>query len=604
MAEADWAQYVEDNFPGARITSGLRTLAQNTAAGGVGDSAHLRGDALDFVLSSPGAMQQAVALLSQDVPGVKAIYEGPGAAHSTGPHVHLDFTGASEMPTDTLAPAPQGAPAMGMSADEKKLLQTALDKQKAGEALTAEEVASNEKFGKEYGEKVNSFLDHEKLSEQPKAPELPQEELPEVRNPASALTQFLPLLAIFGGALTKGAANGAMSAAIGVMEGQQSGDIAARDRAHQQWEDHMKTISDQYKLQRDEFDDMLKLADKDTDRFKDKLGVFTMQHDLTQANAALQRGDIKNTIEIVKAGLGASSKMDALYGRAVLNPKIYSDEAGQNFTMNPLTGGFTSVTTGQPYTPVGQMHTVTGQARSVATQIFQDWRNSQVKALGKPPTPQEEKQFTAQYGQMNRQATEMVSGKESVAVRAFNTAINHLDTLRELFEAQENGNTPLANSIGLLYAKETGQPAPTSFSAARALVANEIIKAIQGGGGALTDRQDAQAELKGASSPAQMAGVIDTYQKLMGGQLQSVRQMYDANGGEDVRPFESYLEPRAMQVLSDMGVDQPKPEPGPSPAAAPGNIATPKTKEDFDALPKGAHYSKPSDPPGSYRVKS
>jgi hypothetical protein len=32
-------------------------------------------------------------------------------------------------------------------------------------------------------------------------------------------------------------------------------------------------------------------------------------------------------------------------------------------------------------------------------------------------------------------------------------------------------------------------------------------------------------------------------------------------------------------------------------------VATPLSKSQFDALPSGAHYRKPGDPPGSYRVK-
>jgi len=99
------AELVSQNFPGAKITSTLRTPAQNAAVGGVPNSEHMVPDgAIDFVLGSPAEMQEAAAKINSAGAGFKAIYEGPGAANSTGPHVHIERVGGAP------AGAPSGAP--------------------------------------------------------------------------------------------------------------------------------------------------------------------------------------------------------------------------------------------------------------------------------------------------------------------------------------------------------------------------------------------------------------------------------------------------------------------------------------------------------------
>lgn len=78
-------------IPGAVLTSGFRTGTQNAAAGGVQDSAHLAGEALDYRVpkgTDPNAMASHI---KQMYPSARVIYEGPGAANSTGPHVHVQF---------------------------------------------------------------------------------------------------------------------------------------------------------------------------------------------------------------------------------------------------------------------------------------------------------------------------------------------------------------------------------------------------------------------------------------------------------------------------------------------------------------------------------
>jgi hypothetical protein len=99
---------ITQNFPGARITSGPRTPEQNAAVNGVPNSAHLTGHAVDFVLGSQEEMQAAADKINaQGLPGVKALYEGPGAHNSTGPHVHVQVSGGGGGGAQPVAVGPQ-----------------------------------------------------------------------------------------------------------------------------------------------------------------------------------------------------------------------------------------------------------------------------------------------------------------------------------------------------------------------------------------------------------------------------------------------------------------------------------------------------------------
>lgn len=74
------------------MTSGRRTLRGNAAVGGVPGSAHLRGDAIDYVPKAGQTLAQLQA-------AVQAYY-GPNAraAIHKGTHVHVTLPGYRQVP--------------------------------------------------------------------------------------------------------------------------------------------------------------------------------------------------------------------------------------------------------------------------------------------------------------------------------------------------------------------------------------------------------------------------------------------------------------------------------------------------------------------------
>ena len=139
------------------------------------------------------------------------------------------------------------------------------------------------------------------------------------------------------------------------------------------------------------------------------------------------------------------------------------------------------------------------------------------------------------------------TGKQGDTVKSMNVAIDHLDTLQTAANALNNGKLPIFNDIALKFAKNTGQPQITDFNSLKSIVGSEVAKAVAGGATALGDREEIRKEIDAANSPAQLAGVIEKYQKLLGGQLNGLETQYKSGGGQY---WDSKLDARTVEVLS------------------------------------------------------
>ncbi len=140
------------------------------------------------------------------------------------------------------------------------------------------------------------------------------------------------------------------------------------------------------------------------------------------------------------------------------------------------------------------------------------------------------------------------SGKQGDTVRSFNVAIEHMDTARRLGDALKNADIPLFNKIGNEFATQTGHAAPPNFEAVKEIVADEVVKGVIGGTNAQSDRQAAASKIRAASSPEQLAGVLDSWTELMGGQLRGLEKQYQgATFRKDFR--DRYLTGRALDAI-------------------------------------------------------
>lgn len=127
-------------------------------------------------------------------------------------------------------------------------------------------------------------------------------------------------------------------------------------------------------------------------------------------------------------------------------------------------------------------------------------------------------------------------------------------------------------------------PDASAFNTATESLKNEYVKVLstQGGmsGGMSSDsaRKEADQYINPRLSKEQIKANIAVMKQSMANRTAAINQAYEQEHGRLTHKGE--------------GGD------------GASHIAHPASKSDFEALPKGAHYSKPGDPPGTYRVKS
>jgi hypothetical protein len=146
------------------------------------------------------------------------------------------------------------------------------------------------------------------------------------------------------------------------------------------------------------------------------------------------------------------------------------------------------------------------------------------------------------------------TGPEGKSVVAFNTAIDHLDTMKGLADALQNGDTKAINAIGNTIAKQTGSAAPTNFDAAKQIVSAEIMKTLVSSGGGVKEREEMANMFANANSPAQLNGAITTAKKLLGGKLNSLNLQYESSTGR--KDFDKKLTPAAKAEFNNIRQSQ------------------------------------------------
>jgi hypothetical protein len=127
--------------------------------------------------------------------------------------------------------------------------------------------------------------------------------------------------------------------------------------------------------------------------------------------------------------------------------------------------------------------------------------------------------------------TAFTAGLPARTLKSINVADDHLKVLNSTIGALQNGDVKLLNQLGNAITTQMGAPAPTDFNGVKTIVADELVKAILGGAGALGDRKAIQETVSAASSPEQLQSMIKRYQQLMDGQRTGLAEQYKSGGG-------------------------------------------------------------------------
>jgi hypothetical protein len=124
------------------------------------------------------------------------------------------------------------------------------------------------------------------------------------------------------------------------------------------------------------------------------------------------------------------------------------------------------------------------------------------------------------------------AGVQGKSLIALSTAGQHLDLMTNLADALENNDINAINALSQNISSKTGESAPTNFDAARRVVAGEIMKTISATGGGVEERKAMADTLDRANSPAQLKGVISTFQNLLAGKVHGLAGGYESGTGK------------------------------------------------------------------------
>jgi hypothetical protein len=175
-----------------------------------------------------------------------------------------------------------------------------------------------------------------------------------------------------------------------------------------------------------------------------------------------------------------------------------------------------------------------------------------------------------------------VKGPVADSIASTNTAIDHMDTLAKYGADLNNSDVRLANAARQGIAAAFGKDAPTTFDATRRIVGQEVVKAVVANGGSMREREEAADAFNRANSPAQLAGVIKSYQALLSGRLKSTQLRYENDTG--LKDFQTKLTPATQRALNVTGSN-------PATSAAPA--VTIKNDSDYNNLPSGTLFTGP-----------
>jgi len=139
------------------------------------------------------------------------------------------------------------------------------------------------------------------------------------------------------------------------------------------------------------------------------------------------------------------------------------------------------------------------------------------------------------------------NGKGTQQMQQFDRAASHVVAMGPVIDNLNNTNSPLWNKIKNDYYYNTGQAAPTDFSAAKKIVADEIMKTVIGGAGTGGEREALQHDLSAANSPAQLKAVINRARQLMGAQGTAMERQYTTS--TKMTDFQNRLGPAGKALL-------------------------------------------------------
>jgi hypothetical protein len=161
-------------------------------------------------------------------------------------------------------------------------------------------------------------------------------------------------------------------------------------------------------------------------------------------------------------------------------------------------------------------------------------------------------------------------GQPAQRVTALNASTQHLQSIRDLIKALDNGDMPAINAIVNFTAQQTGDSAPTNLAEAGQFVGTELMKAlVVSGAGSAAEREKLTNDFANARSTKQLNDAAKTAEALLSGQALALEKQYRGGRGMgDFRKLKLLPETRQALGLTDPSpTDDTAPTPGAHPIA-------------------------------------
>jgi len=409
-----------------------------------------------------------------------------------------------------------------------------------------------------------------------------------------SLAALLPMAAAMMGGKGHASALGALQSMSGVLQGHEEGNQARVALEEKNFKEKLDAFNRHQGQIKEAFERSLQMAKLNASAAQAQLEVK-----LAELNAPLLAAQVKRD-GVVSAATRNLAAFDKMTGVIETSLSKINQEKGDNYTVNGKQMFLTpsqAIQMSNSGADVVKMGTSSRGGIPLPEEQLE--KNAQAVANyaldPRSLTPANRDKVISRAIELNPNFNQGDYGNRNMAYRhwqdpqyaggkqlaAFSTVAQHLDSLQQLSDAMNNNDNRASNAIINFINKNLGHPEVTNFNTARQAVAAEVVRAITGTAGAMTDRQEAEAAFASYNSPEQITGAIDTVKKLIVGRLNTALSQFKSGTGRSEEEFNRLLPPEVQNIFKSPSTTE--------------SIPTPKTKAEFDSLPVGTIYIDPED---------
>jgi hypothetical protein len=421
------------------------------------------------------------------------------------------------------------------------------------------------------------------LERQP-LPEIPKQKTPPPtpkRNDPQDDEQWLQaamLLGALAGGLTRRHMTNALGAFQGAIEGYNEGSRQKFDQNMKLWEAANKKTIEENKMAMDHYKEIVTNRKLTNDQMSIELQLAAAQYD-DQAMATAAKS--KNTLTIAQL-IDKENQSLAQFERASKGlaaghadaKQAEIEKMAQQYAESPAgLARAKAIAEGRLPPPPTSQRTGFEGARNVkimdkVLEFNPDFKATlfganKITAETPARAAQGAEKIRATIDPMTARRTEIefATGVAGRTTQSLNVAIDHLEALQLLAHGLQNNDINFINSVKNYFNKEFGLSDPTNFDAAKQIISQEVVKSVVANGGSMQERQEAERHISNARSPEQLTGIMDTYKRLMAGQMRGLQKRYESGGG--TKDFQERLLPgtrREMERLTEEGIPVPASE--------------------------------------------